>query len=266
MAYNKQVNPYGIASSELGWSGFADGGRISSPGATQVKDNPYAAYAAKMVGDIAWNAGKELTSPTYKGIDPLTGKDIYEQGWFGRSVFGSAPLPENSYYARNEKQVHDSWNKNAEAKAIAGAQAKEVARVAAAEAKAKADAANAPVVVKATAPLVHPSISAVQNNENTSQVRKDLLNTFVGDAAIDSRIRDLKGDNISNALDSVFNAPYEYLFGDAKDVATRALENDMEAWYDANSAALAAGKYGELPTYENRTAWYKKNVLKQGAK
>ena len=38
MAYNKQVNPYGVSSSELGWKGFADGGKHSNPGAVQVKD------------------------------------------------------------------------------------------------------------------------------------------------------------------------------------------------------------------------------------
>ena len=111
MAYNKQVNPYGVSSSELGWKGFADGGKHGNPGAVQVKDNPYAKYTAQMVGDIAWNAGKELTSPEYQGVDALTGKDVYEQN-FGRYIFGTPTLPENSYYKRNEEKVHDSFNKN----------------------------------------------------------------------------------------------------------------------------------------------------------
>jgi hypothetical protein len=148
MPYNKQANPYGIASSELGWKGFADGGRMGNPGAVQVKDNPYAKFAANMVSDIAWNAGKELTAPEYKGIDPLTGKDIYEQGIFGRTVFGSPVLPENSYYARDEQRVHDSYNKNMDAEVIADAKARETARINA------VDSAASQPPTRATAPLV----------------------------------------------------------------------------------------------------------------
>ena len=64
MAYNKQVNPYGIASSELGWSGFADGGRISSPGATQVKDPWWAEYAAAGSAAVGGKLFDYITEPT----------------------------------------------------------------------------------------------------------------------------------------------------------------------------------------------------------
>jgi len=55
MAYNKQVNPYGIASSELGWRGFADGGKHGNPAAiAPPKDTTLAEAAIKGAG-VLWD-------------------------------------------------------------------------------------------------------------------------------------------------------------------------------------------------------------------
>jgi len=57
MAYNQQINPWGGATSELGWRGFADGGRISSPGAiappkpTLLSDAALLGMSAVLEGD-----------------------------------------------------------------------------------------------------------------------------------------------------------------------------------------------------------------------
>jgi len=68
MPYNKQTNPYGVASSELGWRGFADGGRMSNPGAiAPPKDDIYKKLAVKAITDIGGAAWNEYTSPVNEG-------------------------------------------------------------------------------------------------------------------------------------------------------------------------------------------------------
>jgi hypothetical protein len=64
MSYNKQVNPYGIASSELGWRGFADGGRMSNPGAVAIKEPWWKEYAAKGIVATSGKLFDHLTLPT----------------------------------------------------------------------------------------------------------------------------------------------------------------------------------------------------------
>jgi len=68
MPYNKQTNPYGIASSELGWRGFADGGRMGNPTAlAPPKDDIYKKLAVKAITDIGGAAWNEYTSPVNEG-------------------------------------------------------------------------------------------------------------------------------------------------------------------------------------------------------
>jgi len=56
MAYNRNANPYGIASSEITWNGFADGGRNTNPGTPAVKDKWWekgaSAITANMTGRL----------------------------------------------------------------------------------------------------------------------------------------------------------------------------------------------------------------------
>lgn len=80
MAYNKQVNPYGIASSELGWRGFADGGKHGNPAAiAPPKDDIYKKLAMKALTDIGGAAWNEYTAPVNTGQsmwgDELAGFD-----------------------------------------------------------------------------------------------------------------------------------------------------------------------------------------------
>lgn len=59
---------WGPATSELQWRGFADGGRISSPGAiAPPADDPYTKLALKAVTDIGEAAWNEYTAPVNKG-------------------------------------------------------------------------------------------------------------------------------------------------------------------------------------------------------
>ncbi len=68
MPYNKQVNPYGIASSELGWRGFADGGKHGNPAAiAPPSSDPYTKLAIKAITDIGGAAWDEYTAPENAG-------------------------------------------------------------------------------------------------------------------------------------------------------------------------------------------------------
>lgn len=76
MAYNKQQNPWGVSSSELGWKGFADGGRISTPAAIATpSENPYTKLALKAITDIGGAAWDEYTAPVSKG-DVMWGDEL----------------------------------------------------------------------------------------------------------------------------------------------------------------------------------------------
>jgi len=48
MAYNKQVNPYGVSSSELVWKGFADGGRHGNPATPKAPESSFLSDVAKL--------------------------------------------------------------------------------------------------------------------------------------------------------------------------------------------------------------------------
>ena len=68
MPYNKQVNPYGIASSELGWKGFADGGKMGNPAALAPPSTDiYRKLAIKAITDIGGSAWNEYTSAENQG-------------------------------------------------------------------------------------------------------------------------------------------------------------------------------------------------------
>jgi len=68
MPYNKQVNPWGGSSSELGWRGFADGARHSNPAAIAPPSNdPYTKLAIKAITDIGGAAWDEYTAPENTG-------------------------------------------------------------------------------------------------------------------------------------------------------------------------------------------------------
>ena len=64
MAYNKQVNPYGVSSSELVWKGFADGGKHGNPSAPAVKEPWWKEYAAKGIIATSGKLFDHLTIPT----------------------------------------------------------------------------------------------------------------------------------------------------------------------------------------------------------
>ena len=71
MAYNKQVNPYGIASSELGWRGFADGETIKGPSPVTIKESWWEKGKAAALAAIAGSGtdaflGRENQAPTEK--------------------------------------------------------------------------------------------------------------------------------------------------------------------------------------------------------
>ena len=268
MAYNKQVNPYGVSSSELGWKGFADGGKHGNPGAVQVKDNPYAKYTAQIVGDIAWNAGKELTAPEYQGVDELSGKDIYKQG-IGRYIFGNQPLQEGSVFQRDLPKLHDSFNKKNDAYMLADIARRTEEENAAVAANNKRIDSDRVIAATQGGPLAnnkqHPVTQAVHANPNKSGFAKSVANneTLVG-VNQQRRLWDLQGNNPSNFFDTALGQPWEYFTGDQADRDSRAEENKMESWYEDNDEALLSGKYGLLPAYEDRMAWYKQNILTKG--
>jgi len=79
MAYNKQVNPYGIASSELDWAGFADGGRITPPGAIAPPQPELLSELAVLGMSAALEGDGDLFGPSATGKivggDAMTGVD-----------------------------------------------------------------------------------------------------------------------------------------------------------------------------------------------
>ena len=89
-------------------TGPVDMPTISQPGgaAPQFKDpNPYAASAAKMVGEIAYGAMQEQMAPEYVGFNERLGKDVYriKQGsaQFAPEGGWDANKPENSIFERD---------------------------------------------------------------------------------------------------------------------------------------------------------------------
>jgi hypothetical protein len=73
MPYNKQANPYGIASSELGWKGFADGGRMGNPGALAPPKNTLLSDAALLGMSAALDGSGDWFGPS--ATDKLVGGD-----------------------------------------------------------------------------------------------------------------------------------------------------------------------------------------------
>jgi len=68
MAYNKQANPWGVSSSELGWKGFADGARHGNPAAiAPPSSDAYTKLAMKAITDIGGAAWDEYTAPVNGG-------------------------------------------------------------------------------------------------------------------------------------------------------------------------------------------------------
>ena len=106
MAYNKQVNPYGVSSSELGWRGFADGGKHGNPAAVKVADNPYTKFALAAGTNIAMAAASEAAIPEYKGIDERTGKAVYENNWWNKNV-SQHGLQDGSIFEGDVTAAHD---------------------------------------------------------------------------------------------------------------------------------------------------------------
>ena len=249
MGYNKQVNPYGVASSELGWKGFADGGKHGNPGAVQVKDNPYAKFAAQMIGDIAWNAGKEFSAPEYKGIDELTGQPVYEQSGFSRAVYGPYPTPRGSILKRNLPAAHDAFNSRKTATdAQAQANADAVAKI---TAEAEAAAANK-IRLKPTEEL-NTNDSAYQEALGLSSSQVDLRN----------RLYKTLQENRGN----VGWTP-EFLMG-KKDLEIENMRDAHEDWIMGSGLNRdAAFQYfsknrGDFPEYQkDPIGWYTKNIDK----
>ena len=275
MAYNKQVNPYGVASSELGWKGFADGGKHGNPGAVQVKDNPYAKFAAQMIGDIAWNAGKEFSAPEYKGIDELTGQPVYEQSGFSRAVYGPYPTPRGSILKRNLPAAHDAFNSrktatDAQAKINADAEAKVIA-----EAAAKA-AAEQNIIDNSGAPGAANRTGIQQVNPNASVMGKWWERGTAKTQLADS----LKRSGLDMPGVGWGWLPGHELFLETGKGGELASENKLDAYRDwlapnvrpelANKTAAykyftsqPRQKYDEyikLKTYEERRDWFAKNI------
>jgi hypothetical protein len=68
MAYNKQANPWGGSTSELGWRGFADGSKHGNPAAlAPPSSDPYTKLAIKAITDIGGAAWDEYTAPVNAG-------------------------------------------------------------------------------------------------------------------------------------------------------------------------------------------------------
>jgi len=68
MAYNRQANPWGGSSSELGWRGFADGSKHGNPAAlAPPSSDPYTKLAIKAITDIGGAAWDEYTAPVNAG-------------------------------------------------------------------------------------------------------------------------------------------------------------------------------------------------------
>jgi hypothetical protein len=80
MVYNKQVNPYGIASSELGWRGFADGGRHGNPGALAPPKNTLLSDAALLGMSAALDGSGEWFGPS------ATGEKVGEKAMAGNKL------------------------------------------------------------------------------------------------------------------------------------------------------------------------------------
>ncbi len=66
MPYNKQVNPYGIASSELDWKGFADGGSNTNPGTPTVNDPWWTKGAAALASNLGGRMFDSIVSGASK--------------------------------------------------------------------------------------------------------------------------------------------------------------------------------------------------------
>ena len=77
MSYNKGVNPYGVAVSELGWRGFADGGRNTNPGGVNPTKSTLLSDAALLGMSAALDGSGEWFGPS------ITGEKVGEKAMAG---------------------------------------------------------------------------------------------------------------------------------------------------------------------------------------